>query len=97
MAYDNKSCRCVIASVRVDKTLVTVAEKEILASGYNTSVRVVTLILQLIRYQTYTGETTGVHRSLYIGMQIILIYRKLVMFNRSFIRETVKSFEVLTF
>ena len=48
MAYDNKSCRCVIASVHVDKTLVTVAEKEILASGYNTSVRVVTLILQLI-------------------------------------------------
>ena len=47
MAYDNESCRCVIAPVRVDKT-VTVAEKEILASGYNTSVRGVTLILQLI-------------------------------------------------
>ena len=28
-------CRCVIASVRVDKTLVTVTEKAILASGYN--------------------------------------------------------------
>ena len=49
MAYDNKSCRCVIASVHVDKTQVTVAEKEIdlLASGYNTSVRVVKLILIL--------------------------------------------------
>ena len=45
MAYDNESCRYVIASVCVDKTLVTAAE---IASGYNTSVRVVTLILQLI-------------------------------------------------